>query len=103
MVEQAPIAATVTVELPATKTRAARSARLELRHSTVTLRLRNHWTKTTTAVTLGALLARESETPVDGSEPVEWMLLTNHPMSSRADAELVLLGYTQRWRVEQFH
>jgi hypothetical protein len=101
--EKTDVQGSMTVELPATKKRKAREATLELRYAPVTLRLRNPWTKTKTFVTLWALLACEKDTPADGSEPVEWMLLTNHTIQSRADAELVLFGYTQRWRIEQFH
>jgi hypothetical protein len=102
-VEAAPVKVTVTVELKATKKRKARAAKLELRATPVTLRLRNHWTNTETSVTLYALLARERGTPADGGEPVEWLLLTNRKIETKADAELVLFGYTQRWRIEQFH
>ena len=54
-------------------------------------------------MTLSALLARERGTPADGSEPVEWLLLTNRKIETKTDAELVLFGYTLRWRIEQFH
>jgi len=101
--EGTPIKGNVTVELPRTKTRVARTAELELRYSKVTLRLRNNWTKNQrTSVTLGAVLVKEKRPPA-GDDGIEWMLLTNHPLQSRADAELVLFGYTQRWRIEQFH
>jgi len=102
-VEQAPVIAKRSLEIPETKTRKARTAKLELRAASVSLRLKNKWTKATTTTTLNALLVREVEPPADGGEPLEWMLLTNHPINTRADAELVLFGYTQRWRVEQFH
>lgn len=102
-VERAPVIAQRSLDVPETKKRPARTAKLELRTAPVTLRLRNKWTKATTSTTLNALLVREIGTPADGGEPLEWMLLTNHPINTRADAELVLFGYTQRWRVEQFH
>jgi len=31
------------------------------------------------------------------------MLLTNYPVLNFQDAELVIFGYSQRWRIEQFH
>ena len=101
--EGAPVATKQTIAISKTKKRAARSATLELRYAKVTLRLRNKWTKACTEATLWALLARETGQPADGTEPVEWLLLTNHEIQSAKDAELVLFGYTQRWRVEQFH
>jgi hypothetical protein len=101
--ENSPIRAKVEVALPATKKRQARTAKLELHWAQVTLRLTDRWRKTESPATLWALLAREKSAAADGSEPVEWMLLTNYEINSKAAAELVLFGYTQRWRVEQFH
>jgi len=46
--------------------------------------------------------AREHRPP-QGVERLEWWLLTTHPVASFDDAKLVLAGYTQRWRVEEFH
>lgn len=45
----------------------------------------------------------EEGTVPDGEDPIEWMLLTNHPVTTFDDATLVIRGYTQRWRIEQFH
>lgn len=101
-VESAPLAGCTSVELPKTKTRAARTAKLELRYAPVTIRLRNRWTKVDRQATLWAVLAAEQGAPA-GTEPVEWLLLTNREVRRLEDAKLVLYGYTQRWRVEQFH
>lgn len=38
-----------------------------------------------------------------GQEPIEWPLLTTYPAQTLASAELVLRGYAQRWRIEEFH
>lgn len=32
-----------------------------------------------------------------------WVLLTTHPVTTRADARAVVQGYALRWRVEEFH
>lgn len=101
--EACPVGGKMSVDLPETKNRAARTATLQLRWTQVWLRLTDRRTKKQSQVALFALLARETETPADGSEPVEWMLLTNHEIRSLDDARLVLFGYTQRWRIEQFH
>jgi hypothetical protein len=101
--EATPVGAKTSVELSATKKRKARTANLELRYAPVSLKLCDRRTNKTTTANLFALLAREVGTPADGSDPVEWLLLTNHQIRSRADAQLVLFGYTQRWRIEQFH
>jgi hypothetical protein len=101
--EAAEVRGGLKVELERTKKRKARTAKLSLRYSPVTLRLRDRLTMEISSVTLWALLASEQGRPADGSEPVEWLLLTNHEINSLRDAELVLFGYTQRWRIEQFH
>lgn len=101
--EAAPLAGKKWVELPATKKRKARVAVLELRYAPVSLRLRDRRTNKVSTANLWALLAREAGTPADGSDRLEWILLTNHEIRSKADAERVLFGYTQRWRIEQFH
>lgn len=41
--------------------------------------------------------------PRPGDAPIHWRLLTNFPVASVEDAELVLDNYTLRWRVEDFH
>jgi hypothetical protein len=37
------------------------------------------------------------------SDRVEWLLLTNQPIATHAQAMAVIHGYTQRWRIEEFH
>jgi hypothetical protein len=34
---------------------------------------------------------------------IEWMLLTNHSIATIEDVHAVVHGYTQRWRIEDFH
>ena len=36
-------------------------------------------------------------------DPVEWMLLTTHPIRTRRDVLEVVRGYTLRWKIEEFH
>ena len=36
-------------------------------------------------------------------DPLEWMLLTTHPIATRADVLEVVRAYALRWRVEEFH
>ena len=56
-----------------------------------------------TSRTLHVVLAREEQTTPDGEEPLEWMLLTTREVPNFETACEALFGYTQRWRVEQFH
>ncbi len=50
---------------------------------------------------LYAVLARERH--ATGDDAIEWLLLTSYPVESINDAELVIFGYAQRWRIEEFH
>lgn len=38
-----------------------------------------------------------------GDDAIEWMLLTTHPIDTRAQVLDVVRGYCLRWRVEEFH
>jgi len=45
----------------------------------------------------------ETGTTPRGEKSVHWRLLTNHGVASVADVQRVVLGYQQRWRVEELH
>jgi Transposase DNA-binding/Transposase Tn5 dimerisation domain len=69
----------------------------------VTLDLRDKPTGRTWPLTLTAVWVRESRTTPRGEKPIEWLLLTNYVVNSLAAAQLVVFGYAQRWRIEDFH
>lgn len=50
---------------------------------------------------INAVLVRERGRTAD--DRIEWLLLTTHPIKSKADLRAVIHGYKQRWRVEEFH
>ena len=83
--------------------RAERTARMAVRACTVTLDFMNTITKKHFAKTVNVVLAREERTTPKGEKPIEWMLLTNRPISTAAEMTQVVLGYAQRWRIEVFH
>src|SRR5262249_34187457 len=56
-----------------------------------------------TRLRVTAVWAREEGTTPVGEDPLDWLLFTNHPVDTLEDAMLVIYGYTQRWRVEDFH
>jgi len=91
------------LKVPTGRKRKARMAEMEVRACQVTLELRHPSKSRWRLVTLGAVLTRERGTPPPGEELIEWLLLTTHPVNRFADACLVVKGYAQRWRVEQFH
>ncbi len=39
----------------------------------------------------------------DGRDPVDWKLITNLPVTSRAQAIEKLQWYALRWKIETFH
>ena len=88
----------VQVELP----RQQRTARLEVRSTTLELRgpsrpggrLANH--------TLNVVWAREVDPP-PGQEAVQWVLLTDLPVDTLKKCQRVLAIYAQRWLIEEWH
>lgn len=90
------------LEIPARPGRPARTATLHVRVAKVTLRLKAYG-QPTMKVPVTAVHVRESNRVPRGQEPLNWMLLTTYPVKTFADARLVIFGYTQRWRIEDFH
>jgi hypothetical protein len=54
------------------------------------------------ALELTVLHATERSTP-RGRAPIEWKLITNLPVTSRAEAVEKLRWYAMRWKIETFH
>jgi hypothetical protein len=52
-------------------------------------------------VSVRAVLVRETK-PSKHDEPIEWLLLTSLPISSKAEVELVIEYYLQRWMIELY-
>jgi hypothetical protein len=50
---------------------------------------------------INAVLVRETGRSKD--DRIEWLLLTTHPIRTRADVLEVVRTYTLRWRIEDFH
>jgi hypothetical protein len=51
---------------------------------------------------VGAVYVQE-EAPLEGQEPIDWMLLTSEPVESAEDAVRIMAWYRRRWTVEEFH
>jgi Transposase DNA-binding/Transposase DDE domain len=92
-----------TLNVPAGPKRQARTARMEVRASEVTLRLLDPWTKKESFVTLNAVLTREVGTTPVGEKPIVWFLLTTLPVDDAEQACAVIDAYSFRWRIEEFH
>lgn len=82
----------------------AQARRIEVRAVAVTLELSTgaKGRPPTSSLDLWAVEAREVDAP-PGVTPLLWRLLTNHAAPSFEAARAVIDGYTQRWRVEEFH
>lgn len=91
------------LEVSAGPGRAARSARMVVRHREVTVRVRDRATERAWALKMTAVLAKETGTTPRGERPLSWMLLTNRPVENFEDACFVVYGYAQRWRIEELH
>jgi hypothetical protein len=104
--ETAAVRGAYTVEVPASPDgkRSARTALLVVRAAEVTLDLVAKPSERRLPTRIVAVWVCEDIVSLpDGEEPIEWMLLTNYPVLDFSDAELVVFGYSQRWRIEQFH
>jgi hypothetical protein len=79
----------------------SRCAVLEMKYSRVRLLPPRAKQKRYPALTLTVLQANERDTP-SGVEPIDWKLITDLPVTSRAQAIGKLDWYTQRWKIETF-
>ena len=100
---RAPLLGEMQVDIAPGHGREARKARLQIRATSVRLELRCPWTKKCRPLTVNAVWVRERGTTPRGGKPLDWLLLTNHAVDSFEDANLVVQGYCQRWRIEEFH
>ena len=80
----------------------SRCAVLELKYCRVRLLPPRAKQKRYPALTLTVLQANERDTP-SGIEPIDWKLITDLPVTSRAQAIEKLDWYAQRWKIETFH
>jgi hypothetical protein len=88
------------IDLPKTESRAARRATMVVRAKIVTLRLRDKWSKRCFALPVSAVLVQELS---HRGDRIDWLLLTSQPAATFEQAMRVVHGYTQRWRIEEFH
>ena len=91
---------TRTIELSETPKRKARTAQLEIRAITVTVKP-PHERSYLPRVTLNVVLAKEVGGPGDGTD-VCWLLLTSLPIGTIEEILLVIDYYVARWAVEIF-
>lgn len=108
-VEQQPVQGELTVLITGNDKRKERAATVSIRYCTVWLR--PPWRpkrQKLPAVKLQAILVREEHPPANlaelgDHEPLEWLLLTNTPVTTFTEAVQVVEWYCCRWQIEVFH
>ena len=91
------------LDVVAAKHRTARCARIEIRVAHVRVDARDKRTDKRYVLPMNALWARESGTTPAGEKPIDWLLLSNHPIDGLEHAQRILHGYSLRWRIEEVH
>jgi hypothetical protein len=98
-----PVLGTHFVAVPKGPNRRERVATLDVRIARVVLSLPDYANGVRTPFETNVVWARERGTPPRGEERLEWMLFTNRPVCTYADAIAIVDSYCYRWRVEDFH
>jgi hypothetical protein len=101
-VEQAPVIARRTVNVPARPGRAARMAQMEVRATSLALRPPRNRGRQGDSLRLNLVAAMESPAP-ESAEPLVWYLLTQEPIATEADVLAVIRAYEARWLIEELH
>jgi hypothetical protein len=101
-VEAQPVAATLEISVPHTKTRKIRTATVQLRHAPVTIRPPSERRDKEKPVSIYAVYLHEPDPPKD-AEPLSWMLLTTIPVANTQEALTIAGYYAARWSIEVFH
>jgi hypothetical protein len=92
-------------ELPVSegRQRRARMASMAIRSCTMTLDFRDKRNGRRWPMAVNVVCAREEKTTPKGEKPIEWLLLTNRPVKFQKHLDQIVLGYAQRWKIEEFH
>lgn len=89
------------LQVPRSHSCAARAARVVIRARTLRLMLPTYERgDERVALEVGVVEVLEVR---NSSTPIRWVLLTNRPVATLADADRVIDSYRARWRIEEFH
>lgn len=83
------------------KSRDARTAEVEIRATTVTLRPPYRPDRKLPEVTVNVVLVEESNPPA-GCDPIAWLLVTTLPIDGAEQVKEIVAGYCVRWQIEIF-
>jgi hypothetical protein len=100
-VEGLPIAGKMNVKIEATQKRKARTAKVNLKYSSIELNPPESSLLTDT-IALFVVYAKEIDSP-EGEEPLEWLLYTTVPVETFEQAKQRVAWYKLRWTIEVFH
>jgi len=92
------------LKLGKTQKRTAHEAKVELKYGTITLNQTENRTNKTipSKITLQVVQVKEQQQTVVGDEkPVNWILLTSHPVENIEQAMQIVQWYLWRWTIEQ--
>jgi hypothetical protein len=98
-----PVQDTFTMEVRPSGARKGRVGKFTIRACTVTLDLQNRHSDRRFTMEVNVVRVRESGTTPRTEKPIEWVLLTNHPIDTLEDLRQVVHGYSMRWRIEEMH
>jgi hypothetical protein len=98
-----PVGETRVLKLPRCRGQAARTATVQVRWASATIMApavgcKKGWP----ALTFQALWIHEPNPPA-GAEPIDWMLLTDLPVTTAAQAWEKVQWYCRRWGIEEWH
>jgi hypothetical protein len=98
-----PLGDSRTIDLPRHHGQPARKATLEVRWSSITFEApkvgcKRNWP----AIQLWAVWVHEPNPPA-GQEPIDWMLLTDLPITNASEAWEKVQWYCRRWGIEEWH
>lgn len=83
------------------QSRTKRTAKVEIRAQTVTLRPPWRFDRKLTPVTVNVVVVSEVNVP-PGEEPIEWVLLTTLPIDTSEQVGTIVAYYCIRWSIEIF-
>jgi hypothetical protein len=98
-----PVVATSTLKVSPAPNRTGRLATMAIRSCTMTLDFRDKRTGKRFPMALNVVQIRERGSTPSSEKPIEWTLLTNHPIVTAQDLLDVIFGYSMRWRIEELH
>ena len=96
------MAAKQTIQLKRRPEREARSATIDLRFGSLTLRRPARSAALHETLNVSVIEVIEPNPP-DGEEAVHWLLLTSLPVETVTAAQQIITWYTYRWLIERFH